>query len=582
MKRHVPIPNSHPKPSQRPSHLALAITAALAVSTSYAAAPGALDTVHVRALPGGGSRTSLPRHASPPVPATHADAGRDEPPTVPVTRCADDDDPGSLRSIVANAKEGDTIDLRRLPCLRLRLTQGPIVTPPGVAALTLLGPGAQRLAIDAAGRSSVLVHVGAGVLTLRALSIVGGHTEDEWGGCLSAMNGGLHLDRVHVHGCVAHQASGIRGGLFGGAMFAFGEVSLEDSEVSDNTLSSELPGSEVPPGGGGGDGIVIYPLSGGAVATLIGGITLTRSRVSGNRVVSTSAGGIGQLRGGGLYTASGDITIKDSVIADNHVGSGFEDVDGYFSFVAGGGLFNIGGTATIAASTISGNSVDSVGDIEWLRGGGIAHMGAGLRIRDSTIEGNHSRGDGGGLHNQGPPLKLANSTVSGNTATRLGGGLYDVSASLLDHVTVAFNHAATAGGALLRGGAQVRNSILSDNGTDAGAPTDLLAVGTVPVGGGHNLIRVAGGTLPADTLDLDPLLQPLADNGGATRTHAVDVASPAVDAGEATTGLRFDQRGAAYKRRSGAASDIGAYELQQIHADDLFGDGFDDDVSPAL
>jgi hypothetical protein len=582
MKRHVPIPNSRSQPSQRLSQLALAIAVALAPPSSFAAAPDTFDTVHARALPGGRSSMSLPAHAAGPLPAGDADAGRAGPPTVPVTRCADDDEPGSLRSVVATAKEGDTIDLRRLPCLRLRLTQGPIVTPPSVAALTLLGPGAQRLTIDAAGRSNVLVHAGAGVLTLRALSIVGGHTEDEWGGCLSAMNGGLHLDRVHVQGCVAHQATGIRGGIFGGAMFAFGEVSLEDSDVSGNTLSSELPGSEVPPGGGGGDGIVIYPLGGGAVATLIGGITLTRSRVSGNHLVSTSTGGIGQMRGGGLYTASGDITVKDSVIADNDIHSGFEDVDGYFSFVAGGGLFNIGGAATIAASTISGNSVDSASDILWQRGGGIAHMGSGLRIRASTIDGNHVGGDGGGVHNQGPPLRLANSTVSGNTATRLGGGVYDVSASLLDHATVAFNRAVTAGGVLLRGGAQVRNSILSDNAADGGAPADLVAAGNAPVGGGHNLIRNAGGTLPADTLDLDPLLQPLADNGGATRTHALGAASPAIDAGEATAGLRFDQRGAAFKRRSGAASDIGAFELQQLDADDLFGDGFDDDVSPAL
>lgn len=582
MKRHVPSPYSRPRPRQRLSYLAVAIAATLASSSSSGGEGRRVDAVQVRALPGGRSSIALTTSALPAGTAARTGPGRAEPPMSPVTSCADDGGPGTLRSVVAAAKDGDTIDLRRLPCVRITLSGTPVVTPPTAATLTLLGPGPAGLTIDAAGRSNVLVHLGSGTLTLRGLSIANGRTEDEWGGCLAAMSSSLRLDRVHVHDCVVHQASGIRGGVFGGAIFAFGDVSLEDSDVSANTVSSELPGSPVPPGGGGGEGIVIYPLGGGAVATLIGEIALTRSRVSGNQVVSSSTGGIGQVRGGGLYTASGNITVSDSVIAGNGIAAGFDDVEGYSSFVAGGGLFSSGGTLTISGSTISGNTAESTADIQWQRGGGIAHMGSGMRIRNSTIEGNRTSGDGGGVHNQGPPMRLANSTVSGNTAARRGGGLYDVSAPVFDHATVAFNQAGTAGGALLLSGAQMRNSILSDNVADGGTHADLVAAGNFAVSGGHNLIRDAGATLPADTLDVDPLLRPLADNGGATRTHALDAASPAIDAGEATIGLRFDQRGAAFKRNSGTASDIGAFELQQTDADDLFGDGFDDDVSPAL
>lgn len=582
MKRHVPSPYSRPRPRQRLSYLAVAIAATLASSSSSGGELRRIEAVQVRALPGGGRSTALTTSALPAGAAGQAGAGRAELPTVPVTSCADDGGPGTLRSVVAAAKEGDTLDLRRLPCVRITLSGTPIVTPPTVAALTLLGPGPAGLTIDAAGRSNVLVHLGSGALTLRGLSIANGHTVEEWGGCLAAMSGGIRLSRVHVRGCVVHQAAGTRGGVFGGAVFAFGDVSLEDSEISGNTVSSDLPGSPVPPGGGGGEGIVIYPLGGGGVATLIGQIALTRSRVSGNLVVSTSTGGIGQVRGGGLYTASGDITVADSVIAGNGIASGFDDVDGYSSFVAGGGLFSSGGAVTISGSTISGNTAESAADIQWQRGGGIAHMGSGMRIRNSTVEGNRTSGDGGGVHNQGPSTRLANSTLSGNTAARNGGGLYDISPPVFDHVTVAFNQAGTGGGALLLGGAEMHNSILSDNVADGGTHADLVSAGNFAISGGHNLIRDAGATLPADTLDLDPLLLPLADNGGATRTHALDAASPAIDAGEATFGLRFDQRGAAFKRNSGPASDIGALELQQTDADDLFGDGFDDDVSPAL
>lgn len=58
---------------------------------------------------------------------------------------------------------------------------------------------------------------------------------------------------------------------------------------------------------------------------------------------------------------------------------------------------------------------------------------------------------------------------------------------------------------------------------------------------------------------IDPLLRPLADNGGPTPTHALLPGSPAIDAGDDTlTGT--DQRGR--PRRSGARVDIGAFEFQ--------------------
>ncbi len=84
-------------------------------------------------------------------------------------------------------------------------------------------------------------------------------------------------------------------------------------------------------------------------------------------------------------------------------------------------------------------------------------------------------------------------------------------------------------------------------------------------------------TLPADTISADPLLQPLADNGGATRTHALGDGSPAIDAGDNTASLAFDQRGGGYPRVVGVAADIGAYERQSID-DAIFVDGFDGGV----
>ncbi|MCG8653270.1 MAG: Ig-like domain-containing protein [Pirellulales bacterium] len=64
--------------------------------------------------------------------------------------------------------------------------------------------------------------------------------------------------------------------------------------------------------------------------------------------------------------------------------------------------------------------------------------------------------------------------------------------------------------------------------------------------------------------DGDPLLGPLANNGGPTATHALLAGSPAIDAGSNPLGFQFDQRGVGFERESGAATDVGAFEVQFV------------------
>src|SRR5262249_8391378 len=47
-------------------------------------------------------------------------------------------------------------------------------------------------------------------------------------------------------------------------------------------------------------------------------------------------------------------------------------------------------------------------------------------------------------------------------------------------------------------------------------------------------------------LDLDPLLGPLQNNGGLTQTIAILSGSPAINAGDNSANLSFDQRGAGF------------------------------------
>ena len=59
----------------------------------------------------------------------------------------------------------------------------------------------------------------------------------------------------------------------------------------------------------------------------------------------------------------------------------------------------------------------------------------------------------------------------------------------------------------------------------------------------------------------DPVIGPLADNGGDTLTHALLPGSPAINAG--MTDLTTDQRGEL--RPFGVEDDIGAYEAMIYH-----------------
>jgi choice-of-anchor C domain-containing protein len=79
---------------------------------------------------------------------------------------------------------------------------------------------------------------------------------------------------------------------------------------------------------------------------------------------------------------------------------------------------------------------------------------------------------------------------------------------------------------------------------------------------GHNLFSDAPGFSfgPSDLINTDPVLAPLADNGGPTMTMALLPGSPAIDAGVSVPGVTTDQRG--IPRPQGSAPDIGAFEVQ--------------------
>jgi hypothetical protein len=275
--------------------------------------------------------------------------------------------------------------------------------------------------------------------------------------------------------------------------------------------------------------------------------------------------------GGGIF-ARGVVSLDYSSVRDNSV---FPAV-GTYSYARGGGIYadSIG----LYRSTVSGNTA----------GGGNAYsMGGGLLTRSSlivdysTISGNSAYLAGGAeFGNSGTTSSISNSTISGNTAEVRIAGLWSNDGFLrVSNSTIAFNHAERGycgAGLITFGNAEylsLNNSILANN-TGAGANDDLC-IQSFPgeVIGSSNIVLAANVDLPPDTIQEDPRLAPLGDNGGPTLTHALLAGSPAKDAGHDDYLATYDQRGIGFPRKTGAHVDLGAYEAQT--ADMLFANGFD-------
>jgi hypothetical protein len=148
-----------------------------------------------------------------------------------------------------------------------------------------------------------------------------------------------------------------------------------------------------------------------------------------------------------------------------------------------------------------------------------------------------------------------------------GGGIYNASTAFIINSTFVDNLTGLggnppigngAGAGLANGGIlTLRNTIVAGGGGNcAGVITD----------GGNNLeFSIAASTCGLGFITSNPLLGPLADNGGPTLTHALRSGSAAIDAvpladctDDLGNPLTTDQRGA--PRPHGPACDIGAFE----------------------
>ena len=258
--------------------------------------------------------------------------------------------------------------------------------------------------------------------------------------------------------------------------------------------------------------------------------------------------------GGGILNA-GTLTINDSTISNNRTTDG-ADATGATNGGDGGnggGIYNTG-TLTLINSTVGGNRTGRGGD----------------NLSGTTGNGGNS-GSGAGIYSTGT-VQLTNTTITDNQTGRIG-----FVASTEPAPPGLPGTVGTGGGIFQSGGTlTLNNTIVADNQDGFGTEDDIN--GAVNPSSSFNFIGANtgltgishgsnGNQIGTFNDPLSPLLGPLADNGGPTRTYLPQAGSPVIDAGsnalakdQSNNDLTNDQRGTGFPRIINGTVEIGAVE----------------------
>lgn len=438
--------------------------------------------------------------------------------------------------------------------------------------LTIEGAGAAATRIDVVVADRAFDLAGGAGVTIRDLTVSGGGQVPQ-GGAIRTTGVPVVLERVALRGNTAEFGGGLL--ARGGAAVTLTDVVVAENNALDAGGGVAAIGELAAPANPG-----TLTINGGEfVDNVVGGSgggifadDVTPVEVSGALVARNTAflgAGI-QVEGPGVTA-----TVRDAQVLDNRAMGGGAG--------SGGGLFPFLATLVVERALVEGNFAQS-------SGGAVHIVESEVTLTDTHLSANEA-GDGGAISHDGDlPLRLVRSLVSGNVGGTTG-GITGRAPTTLETTTVSGNRGGIVGGIRAERLTLVSSTVAANVAT-ADTNGNLRLEGPVTLTGSV-VANPGGGTQPDDVnctffapavasasgsvasdascalgggnLDAtDPLLQPLALNGGTLGSHALMPASPAIDfAGPAcpSPDARGIARPADGNQDGAAACDAGAYEF---------------------
>jgi CSLREA domain-containing protein len=246
-------------------------------------------------------------------------------------------------------------------------------------------------------------------------------------------------------------------------------------------------------------------------------------------------------------TAATKLSIVNSTFDDNHMSS---DIGGMISVSNGANVF-------IQSSTFSNNSATQGGAIH-IKGALFNGLGVitSVHLLASTFNANSSEAHGGAIYaDEFSFLSAINSTISGNIADSNendvgnGGGIYvsNNASALLKSTILAGNQDQSPSPLLRHADLSLNNnSVLVQTGGFNFLGSTAGTLGRFPLSPNISTPNEFNDIAGFSLAPFDPLLMPLADNGGRTLTMLPILSemqrSPVIDLGVCISGFTFDQR----------------------------------------
>ena len=473
-----------------------------------------------------------------------------------------DSGPGSLRQALlaldsSNGADCSAISITAIGTIALQ-SKLPIIG----SSVAITGPGALALTIDGGGQHPILTAAlpANGLLAVSRLSLAHGEGA-ECAACndIGATSGGaIRATAKNAKGAIkvsdvtftANTSTTSGGAIWAGSL----PVTIINSTFTENRAEGDEGGAVEA-----GAATVVHSTFTGNFSGGDGGaisadwVHIRTSTFTGNQAADGGALSFMSTRGGHIASTTFDSNSttgqggavyawafdqRATSFLDCRFTGNSADLDGgaiSAQFNDEFGKLGPRGALTISRSTFDGNDAR--------RGGAVSSdMFASTSATNATFTGNRARGSGGAMSiTRGGSVSLRFITIVANAARTAGGGIRARAASLSLLDSIVWGNTAKTG------------SDLSDASKRATVSYTVFSLPT-------SVVMPSTRKSPGVIYGRDPLLAPLADNGGPAPTMLPAAGSPVINAGAKVPGMpRTDQRG--LPRTTGNKPDLGAVEI---------------------